>query len=286
MRQLETYLENVSGGGTLTGGYAPGSFSNVCIHLLPMANPDGVTVSESDLPACVVKECNKSSIGAGNRIRELRRTSQPIEQYLKTFKANANGVDLKKNFDIGWSGYTDGVPVPSTDCYRGGAAASEPETQAIPKAVKAIRQSVSSPIIRPEIRSTGITVLPPGTYWNRIAIAESVRNLTGYALSNSKIRSCCWLAAVRIILSGLKVFRPSRLKQGTGNCRWISVNLPTSGTRIRKCFRCLRRCTARKDLDFHLKKLFPEQLNRITISARIRKNGKNRKQLRRLGIRL
>lgn len=218
MRQLETYLENVSGGGTFNGRTYTDLFSNVCIHLLPMANPDGVTVSESGLAGLrrermqqIVHWCWESDTGLG-------RTSQPIEQYLKTFKANANGVDLNKNFDIGWSGYTDGVPVPSTDCYKGGAAASEPETQAILKAVE------SNPTVCViAYHSSGDTI-----YWNYGTsgdilesdryLAESVRNLTGYALSNSKKYDHTLAGGCADYFVWAKGIPSITIETGTGNC--------------------------------------------------------------------
>lgn len=46
-----------------------------------------------------------------------------------TGRKNANGVDLNRNYDLFWSQYTDSDP--SSDSYKGGSAASEPETQMI-----------------------------------------------------------------------------------------------------------------------------------------------------------
>ena len=131
MKQIEYYLKNYAAGNTYGDRSYPDLFANFCLHVIPMANPDVVSVSELGIDSMrtssakgIIQYCWESDT-------QLGRTAAPIEDYLKTFKANANGVDLNKNFPVGWDGYTDGVPVPSTDCHKGVAPASEVETQAI-----------------------------------------------------------------------------------------------------------------------------------------------------------
>ena len=74
----------------------------VCFHVIPMVNPDGVTLCQN------------------------RKNS-------RLWKANARGVDLNRNFDVGWESYI-GTPGPASEGYKGLFPASEPETQAILKA--------------------------------------------------------------------------------------------------------------------------------------------------------
>ena len=133
MRQIEEYLKNAAGGGTYNGASIRDLFSNVCIHLLPMANPDGEMVSMGGLDTLRLESSRGVVHWCWESDTLLGRTSADLDTYLRTFKANAHGTDLNKNFDVGWEGYSDGVPVPSTDCYKGPHAASEPETQAILK---------------------------------------------------------------------------------------------------------------------------------------------------------
>ena len=133
MRQIEEYAKNAAGGGTYNGASIRDLFSNVCIHLLPMANPDGEMVSMGGLETLRIESLRDIVHWCWESDTLLGRTAADLDTYLRTFKANAHGCDLNKNFDAGWAEYSDGVPVPSTDCYKGTGVASEPETQAILK---------------------------------------------------------------------------------------------------------------------------------------------------------
>ena len=103
-------------------GHIHGGENNIldmCLHIIPMVNPDGVTLCQNIKTALanpIVKTCVNSRYEADNSIRK--------------WKANARGVDLNRNFDIGWASYT-GAPIPCGEGYKGSFPASEPETQAI-----------------------------------------------------------------------------------------------------------------------------------------------------------
>ncbi len=95
------------------------NIQDICLHIIPMANPDGVTLCQNIKAALVnpiVKLYVNSRYEADNSIRK--------------WKANARGVDLNRNFDIGWASYI-GAPAPCAEAYKGPSPASEPETQAI-----------------------------------------------------------------------------------------------------------------------------------------------------------
>lgn len=181
MKQIEYYLQNYAAGNTYGERSYPDLFANFCLHIIPMANPDGVSVSEigidsmrTDSAKGIIQYCWESDT-------QLGRTAAPLETYLLTFKANANGVDLNKNFPVGWDGYTDGVPVPSTDCHKGVAPASEVETQAI---IKTVHDNPTVAVI--SYHSAGDLI-----YWNYGVedenlleadrnLAINLNNVTGY----------------------------------------------------------------------------------------------------------
>lgn len=81
--------------------FAAGNFGDVlastCFYIVPMANPDGVTIAQTVSP---------------------------------DWKANANGVDLNRNFPTGWE-LTKGASAPGAAKFKGFSPASEPETQAL-----------------------------------------------------------------------------------------------------------------------------------------------------------
>lgn len=105
-------------------------YQNVCLHVIPMVNPDGVMISQEGMSAIkdeVLKEqleqCYESD-------RTIGRGEQDRERYFRMWKANAKGVDLNRNFDAGWKEYI-GSRMPSADCYKGMSPASESETRAV-----------------------------------------------------------------------------------------------------------------------------------------------------------
>lgn len=129
MNQIEDYLSGLE-----NRSYADQTwkeiFENVCLHIIPMVNPDGVTISQDGVDGISddnlksrLEECYQTDLANG-------KGSSDITQYFRTWKANAEGVDLNRNFDAGWDNYI-GASGPSTECYKGTAPASEPESQAV-----------------------------------------------------------------------------------------------------------------------------------------------------------
>lgn len=76
-------------------------------YIMPVMNPDGYTYSR--------------------QVNRLWRKNRSASK-----GSNCFGVDLNRNFDIGWSGYGSSSN-PCSDTYRGATAASEAETQAVAK---------------------------------------------------------------------------------------------------------------------------------------------------------
>lgn len=96
-----------------------GGNPDVCLHILPMVNPDGVEISGK----------GRKYIKKGNQ----RKLCVNREYHL--WKANAGGVDLNRNFDAGWQEYR-GAEEPGREGFKGAYPASEPETRALLKAAK------------------------------------------------------------------------------------------------------------------------------------------------------
>ena len=132
-------------------------FQNTALHIVPMSNPDGVTISQLGAEALnnsyyqkKVYECyerdkktlvyEQDSNGdmywadyyKNPKAWKVLRNSKQIsfEEYQTIWKANAAGVDLNNNFDAGW----DGIQLkeyPAYGSYKGRQAVSEPETKAL-----------------------------------------------------------------------------------------------------------------------------------------------------------
>ena len=100
-----------------------GVSEGLVVHILPMTNPDGVAISQT-------MEATPALLDMYEQDKRLGFTALPLRQYLRTWKANAAGVDLNRNFDAQW-GRIDTRPYPSSANYRGSRPESEPETHAL-----------------------------------------------------------------------------------------------------------------------------------------------------------
>lgn len=117
MKMIEYYAQQYRSGGTWNGHSIRKLLNTVCLYIVPMSNPDGVSIAQS----------GKASVPAA---------STAIQSFISLFsgttgwKANANGVDLNRNYPTGWTALT-AVTVPSPEGYRGSTPASENETKAM-----------------------------------------------------------------------------------------------------------------------------------------------------------
>lgn len=105
-------------------------YQDVCIHVIPMSNPDGVMISQQGADAVRDEELKQNLLQCYNRDLADGTFSGDQERYFRQWKANAKGVDLNRNFDEEWDSYI-GRTRPSSERYKGDSAASEEETRAI-----------------------------------------------------------------------------------------------------------------------------------------------------------
>lgn len=155
MRMLEYYAANYDSGSYHGKSYRD-LLQNTAIHVIPMSNPDGVTISQLGAGAMnheeigeLVQECYLRDLEDlvleedmngdwnwhdyykqqdYNREAEGKTEIITYEEYQTLWKSNANGVDLNNNFDAGWADI-DLKQAPAYGNYKGAYAVSEPETQ-------------------------------------------------------------------------------------------------------------------------------------------------------------
>ncbi|HIU66939.1 MAG TPA: hypothetical protein IAC64_05555 [Candidatus Caccomorpha excrementavium] len=129
MKQLEYYLYYYD-----TGYYngIPYSeiFEHTAVYVIPMLNPDGVTISQKGLEGIRLEAVREEILSWYERDSRNGVTSYSPSDYLKYFKANANGVDLNRNFDMGWEEFA-GSAEPGAEKYKGEAPGSEKESAAL-----------------------------------------------------------------------------------------------------------------------------------------------------------
>ena len=117
MRQLCESLAALNGqGGTYRGVDTAQLLQGLTIHFVPDSNPDGVAISQFGLD--------------GIKNSSLRNKVATMTNDFEQWKANANGVDLNRNFDAGWYEFI-GEAYPGSERYKGTYPGSEPETAAL-----------------------------------------------------------------------------------------------------------------------------------------------------------
>ena len=107
----------------LEDGSTVGDLLNqVAIHIVPMSNPDGVTISQTG----ILPEKFKKMYGNSSEIAKL-------------WKANANGIDLNANFDADWKKYESiyESSSPAFAGYKGTAPECASESRALASYLRA-----------------------------------------------------------------------------------------------------------------------------------------------------
>lgn len=122
MKSLEMNLRNWNE--VLPNGETYGQiFEDCCVYFLPMVNPDGATISQLGMRAIHNLELQKYASG-------LEGASKP-----ERWKANARGVDLNRQFSVGWN-ERGGKMAPASEFYNGAAPFTEPEAIAVKNALE------------------------------------------------------------------------------------------------------------------------------------------------------
>ncbi|MBE6853427.1 MAG: DUF4214 domain-containing protein [Ruminococcus sp.] len=213
MDQAEYFLQNYWSG-TYGGRTYEELLSEYCIHIIPMLNPDGISLSQYGLDG--IKNPSIRTRIKSMYIRDKRQgvTGAGLEEYLRTWKSNALGVDINRNFNCNLNipGKNESDR-PGAFGYQGASAESENETKAIARLVESL------PGVRAVIsyHSSGSYIYwaygQQGEFKEQCRkMAQGLGNETGYYLLNGDdFGSGCsnWVAARGI--------RAATIEIGTGN---------------------------------------------------------------------
>lgn len=149
--------------------------NQVCLYVVPMINPDGISISQSGFGAI--------------RSDKLKKLCKKTKASSRTWKANARGVNLNFNFPGGWN-KAGKAEKPDGMTYPGEKAASEKETKVMMKFINGL-SGVKEAL---NYHSTGSIL-----YWNynvesdaslyqkQSALAAGVNSFTGYRLMPKSI---------------------------------------------------------------------------------------------------
>lgn len=153
--------------------------SGCALHIIPMVNPDGISISQYGLDGL-------QSESLRTQVTEIAALDGAAadENYLTHWKANANGVDLNRNFDAQWESYV-GVQHPSSDHYKGTSIGCEAESAAL------ISLTQEMKFVRTISYHTQGNVI----YWNyaqsgelldqTMRLAQRISDVTGYPLDGN-----------------------------------------------------------------------------------------------------
>lgn len=157
---------------------------DVCFHLIPMVNPDGVVISQQGPKGIQNLQLRKRLLLCRKRDQKYEKSFSDEQTYFRKWKANARGVDINRNFNSGWKKYI-GSPWPSFAGYKGKSPESEKETQALLKAARRW-----SPCCCISFHSCGNLI-----YWNYGCkgkllvedkkLAQCIGKITGYDLHST-----------------------------------------------------------------------------------------------------
>lgn len=96
---------------------------DICYHIIPMSNPDGVYISQTG-------SLNEEQLQIYYRDYYGGYTEDNYVMYARRWKANGLGVDLNRNFPSGWN-RVHGRSNPSSELYKGTSAFCSAETAAL-----------------------------------------------------------------------------------------------------------------------------------------------------------
>ena len=117
MKMVEEYSRAYSKGGYFGKYNVREILDQVCIYVVPMVNPDGVNLVNKGLAAVNDQQAVEAMVMLRPSYRE--------------WKANINGVDLNRQYPAQWKEKYDEVGKPASESFKGTAAATEPEIQAM-----------------------------------------------------------------------------------------------------------------------------------------------------------
>ena len=152
-------------------------YGDICWHMIPMVNPDGVTISQTRTLTARQQEIYRSDLAAGH-------TALSEAEYALYWKANGLGEDINRNFPAGWE-LIDDRTGPSSERWQGSEPFSAPEARALRDYTLAYDFDATV-----SYHSSGSVIYYEYGQRQPVndlseALGQAVRNVTGYPLEGS-----------------------------------------------------------------------------------------------------
>jgi g-D-glutamyl-meso-diaminopimelate peptidase len=130
MKMTETYADAFEHNSTVDGYFAE-ILEKTAIWIVPMVNPDGVELQQKGLSAFPKT--------AHERLICMNEGSNNFQRW----KANGQGVDLNRQYPVGWEKVSGDSPNPSYKFYKGEQPLSAKEVQALAEFTKTINPKIA-----------------------------------------------------------------------------------------------------------------------------------------------
>ena len=184
MKHIEYYLCNYDSGEYGGVKYSE-IFEEYAFCILPMCNPDGITLVQKGIDGLrdegLKAKVTNAYISDTTTIADFEGLS--LDEYLKYWKSNAAGVDLNRNFSTdAW--YENRVKKASFADSRGESPLSEPESRAMAEYV----EELSNPVCSLAIHSRGEIIFFDCDQQDKtpaLTLARLVERVNGYSISYS-----------------------------------------------------------------------------------------------------
>ncbi|MGF7046516.1 g-D-glutamyl-meso-diaminopimelate peptidase [Paenibacillus sp. DS2015] len=162
---------------------------HVTFQIVPMVNPDGVTLQQKGLdafPKTVHAALLKMNGGSSN---------------FKRWKANAKGIDLNRQYPADWKNIKNASSAPYYMNYKGKKPLEAKETQTMVKLATALK-----PAIAVSYHTSGEIL-----YWNYKTLAKNLKRDQAFATAYSK-------------MTGYRMVKPVAQPSGGGFTDWFIEN--------------------------------------------------------------
>ena len=125
MKQIRDIIQGYDENRTYKNRSYQNLLSLCAIYIVPMVNPDGVSISQFQLEGLHSKYVRDS-------VRYIAKLDGGgTEYYYRRWKSNAEGIDLNRQFEALWESYNDNVGHPSANHYKGEAPGCTVEAKAL-----------------------------------------------------------------------------------------------------------------------------------------------------------
>ncbi|WP_432360485.1 M14 family zinc carboxypeptidase [Sporosarcina sp. UB5] len=177
MQMAYKYAASYESNQTIQGYNVKDILDHTTIWFIPMVNPDGVTLQQKGLSA-FPKENHAQLIKMNNGSKDFKR-----------WKANAQGIDPNRNYDVDWSKIQNSPKNPSWRNHKGSKPGQIAEVKAVMKIVDEI-----NPEMLLDYHSSGEVLfwdykIEYKTKQRDRVIANKIASMTGYKLMFAQNRA-------------------------------------------------------------------------------------------------